>query len=464
MLNNLPIFRNLNKDKKKSKFSSIKIFLVILPFLFFFFSVHKSIIRNLNGGGFVFAASALRNFNEEGNIEELKSKIEDKNQEMEKIKKEIEEYENKLNTTSKESSNLKGQIKILENNLSKIKSEIKFSQNRIKAAKLSLQQLSLNIGQTENNIQKNQTEISETLRLMNDADHSSLLEILLANNNLSDFFDNLNSIEKTEEKITVNLNELMELKEVLEKEKGDVHAEKTNLETRRSELLDREEIQKYIQNQKSEILKQTQSKEQVYKKIIENRIKKQRELENEISKIEQEIKIVIDPNSLPKSEKGVLAWPLNQNLITQYFGNTPFATKNSQLYGGVGHNGIDLRATVGTEVMASADGIVTGTGNTDAACKGVSYGKWILIKHNNNLSTLYAHLSLIKVKEGDIIEQGQTVAYTGDTGYITGPHLHFTVFASKAVKVSTLQSKVCGTIMHLPIASYNGYLNPLSYL
>jgi len=441
----------------KIKIRIVKIVFSILLFLFPFF-------QSISGAILVFAAPISLNLNKGENIDALNLKINEKNQEMEKIKKEIEEYKDKLNTTSKESNDLKGQIKILESSLSKIKAEVKFSQNRIEAAKLSLQQLSINIRQTENNILKNQTEISETLRLINEADLNSLLEILLANNNLSDFFNNLNNIEKVEENMSINLNGLKELKGVLEKEKGGVSVEKINLETRKEEMLDREEIQKEIQNQKFGLLKQTQSKEQIYKKLLDNRIKKQRDLENEISKIEQQIKVVIDPNSLPKSARGVLAWPLSQNLITQYFGNTSFATQNPQVYGGMGHNGIDLRANVGTEIMASADGVVVGIGNTDAACRGVSYGKWILIEHNNNLSTLYTHLSLIKVKEGDIINEGQTVGYTGNTGYTTGPHLHFAVFAAKAVKVSVMQSKVCGTIMRLPIAPYNGYLNPLSYL
>lgn len=432
-----------------------KIFLFSILFLALFFTR-----RSLE----IFAAPALSSLNKGENVENLKLKIEEKNQEMEKIRKEIDDYKNKLETVSKESGNLKGQINILENNLLKIKAEVKFSQNRIYAAELSLSQLSINIHETENNIYKNQSVISESLRLVNEADGNSLLEILLANSNLSNFFDNLNNIEKIEETIGVNLNELKDLKEALEKEKDDVGIEKNNLETRTEELLDREEIQKEVQNQKFGLLKQTQNKEEIYRKMLEDRIKKQKELENEINKIEQEIKVVIDPNSLPKSESGVLAWPLTQKIITQYFGNTPFATRNPQVYGGMGHNGIDLRASVGTQIMTSGDGIVVGVGNTDAACKGVSYGKWILIEHNNNLSTLYAHLSLIKIKEGDIIKEGQIIGYAGDTGYITGPHLHFAVFASKAVKISTMQSKVCGTIMRLPIAPHNGYLNPLSYL
>ena len=87
------------------------------------------------------------------------------------------------------------------------------------------------------------------------------------------------------------------------------------------------------------------------------------------------------------------------------------------------------------------------------------------MEHDNNLSTLYAHLSLIRVDAGDAVQAGDLLGYSGNTGYSTGPHLHFAVFASKAVRVtSEYKSKICGTLLTLPLSPKNGYLNPLSYL
>ena len=120
-------------------------------------------------------------------------------------------------------------------------------------------------------------------------------------------------------------------------------------------------------------------------------------------------------------------------------------------------------ASIGTPIKSAQTGIVTDTGNTDTYCDGVSYGKWILIKGDNNLSTLYAHLSLIKVSPGETMQAGQIIGYSGDTGYSTGPHLHFTIFATQAITMG-YQSKVCGIWMKMPVSPYNGYLNPLSYL
>jgi murein DD-endopeptidase MepM/ murein hydrolase activator NlpD len=144
--------------------------------------------------------------------------------------------------------------------------------------------------------------------------------------------------------------------------------------------------------------------------------------------------------------------------------NASFASQNPQVYNGAGHNGIDFSARIGTAIYSAESGTVLGTGNTDTACNGVSYGKWVLIKHNNGLTTLYAHLSTIQTYAGAKVEARQKIGLSGNTGYSTGPHLHFTVYASDSVKISNYVSKVCGTTMTMPLAPRAGYLNPLSYL
>jgi murein DD-endopeptidase MepM/ murein hydrolase activator NlpD len=115
--------------------------------------------------------------------------------------------------------------------------------------------------------------------------------------------------------------------------------------------------------------------------------------------------------------------------------------------------------------MSAASGVVVETGDTDKTCRGASYGRWVLIRHNNGLSTLYGHLELVRVSKGEQVGPGSTIGYSGSTGYSTGPHLHFTVFASAAVRVDDLPSSSCkNAIYRIPVASRNGYLDPESYL
>ena len=115
--------------------------------------------------------------------------------------------------------------------------------------------------------------------------------------------------------------------------------------------------------------------------------------------------------------------------------------------------------------MAMGSGTVMGTGDTDLACKGASFGKWVFIKYNNGLSSTYGHLSVITAKVGQEVSAGDVVGLSGNTGSSTGPHLHVAVYASDGVKVDTVPSRSCGgKIFTQPIAALNAYLDPALYL
>jgi murein DD-endopeptidase MepM/ murein hydrolase activator NlpD len=231
-----------------------------------------------------------------------------------------------------------------------------------------------------------------------------------------------------------------------------------------STLNDQKNLVELTAKDKSNLLVVTKNKESSYQQLLAERKKKKSDLEAEMLDVESKLKTIVDASKIPKYGKGILKFPVSNVVITQYFGNTPFSSKNPQVYNGSGHNGIDLGVRVGTPILAAEDGVVLGTGDTDASCAGVSYGKWILVKHGNGLTSLYAHLSLIQVSTGDKVTALQKIGLSGNTGYSTGPHLHFTVYASDSVQITNYKSKVCGTMMTMPIAPRAGYLNPLSYL
>lgn len=85
------------------------------------------------------------------------------------------------------------------------------------------------------------------------------------------------------------------------------------------------------------------------------------------------------------------------------------------------HTGVDLRAPVGTPVMASMDGTVVHAGKLGG------YGMTVVVDHGRGLETLYGHCSRINVKRGQNVKAGQTIALAGFSGRSTGPHLHFEV-------------------------------------
>lgn len=107
-----------------------------------------------------------------------------------------------------------------------------------------------------------------------------------------------------------------------------------------------------------------------------------------------------------------LRWPLQAVALTSRFGAR----------GGSPHEGVDLRAAIGSRVYASGDGKVVYAGS-----KIRGYGKLIVVKHAQGLATVYAHHSQILVKMGDAVKQGQLIGFSGKSGSVSGPHLHFEV-------------------------------------
>ena len=177
------------------------------------------------------------------------------------------------------------------------------------------------------------------------------------------------------------------------------------------------------------------------------------------------MQIAKDPSSSPDTGSKFLDTPLDSIKVTQNFGDTEFA--KSGAYKGKGHNGVDFRASPGTSVRSVLSGTITSTGNTDAVSGCYSYGKWFLVKHNNGLSSLYAHLSHISVSSGDQVLTGQVIGYSGNTGYSTGPHLHLGLFVTQGVRVvrfGDIKVETNCADATIPFATHEAYLDPLSYL
>jgi len=86
------------------------------------------------------------------------------------------------------------------------------------------------------------------------------------------------------------------------------------------------------------------------------------------------------------------------------------------------HTGIDLAAPVGTPIKATLDGRIATTGYSAV------YGNYVIVTHDGGYQSLYAHMHRIQVKRGQWVTQGGILGLVGNTGYSTGPHLHFSVY------------------------------------
>ena len=134
-----------------------------------------------------------------------------------------------------------------------------------------------------------------------------------------------------------------------------------------------------------------------------------------------ENKIINESVSEKNTEKSAL-WsdpfrsPLESTFITDTYGYSRDTVGLEIL-----HKGTDYRAAIGTPVMAMNNGVVR------IANKYTVYGNTVIIDHGLGLATLYMHLSKLQVKEGDLVDAGQVIGLSGDTGYAESPHLHISI-------------------------------------
>ncbi len=116
--------------------------------------------------------------------------------------------------------------------------------------------------------------------------------------------------------------------------------------------------------------------------------------------------------------KAFLRSPLEFSRVTSGFTNARF---HPILQAWRAHKGVDYGAPIGTKVRSVADGVVEFSGSQGG------YGNLLVIKHQGTYSTAYGHLSRFAsgVRKGARVSQGETIAYVGQTGLATGPHLHY---------------------------------------
>jgi len=135
--------------------------------------------------------------------------------------------------------------------------------------------------------------------------------------------------------------------------------------------------------------------------------------------------------------------------LTQGYGPTSETGFENNVYSF--HNGIDIAAGYGAPIRSAEAGRVVAAGDDGK----YAYGKWVAIDHENGLVTLYGHLSQRSVAIGDRVTRGQTIGREGATGFVTGSHVHFTVYAAETFRT---EQRWFGL---LPLG---GSINPFNYL
>lgn len=374
------------------------------------------------------------------------------------LDEEIAMYQRQLNVLAGERTTLQGAIQTLDVSRNQTAAKIRDLEKKIDGANLKLSELSIEMGDKEASIALDQAAMAESLRAMHAADDVSLIERVLGAGGFSDAWVALDGLAQLTDSLGTHAALLSEAKAMLEDQHKQVAATKNELSSANVDLTNQKKALDVNRQEKQTLLSQTQAEEAQYQALIQQKRAEQAAFEAALFRLSSELQYALDPSSIPSAGSGVLAWPVDDPFVTQQFGKT---SDSGRLYASGTHDGIDLRAAVGTPVRAALSGTVYEVNH--GAVQNCQYGKWVLVKHANGLATLYAHLSDISVSKGQTVTTGKVLGNSGMTGYATGPHLHFTVYAGDAVSLKQYTCK-SGYTVTIPIAAPNAYLNPMSYL
>jgi len=398
---------------------------------------------------------------------ELQAQINATKRERDALVEEQARLEAELNELNKQSQTLGTAVKSLDATRKKLQNDINITKSKINSSNLSIRSLESTISEKERQILTHEDAIATGIKILAEYDSRSLLTEVLLEGQVSDIWQDRAVLSDLGVKLKDEINNLRQTKQALNQEKVAKEKAKKELESFQSQLAGQKSVVEINQNAKQQLLNKTKSEEAAYQKLLQDNLERQRQSEQDIANLEEQLRVTLDPSLYPRAKHGILNWPLTNPYITNYFGKS-----NCNIYSGdCFHNGVDFRASMGTPIFAMYDGVVRGSDNTDRQKGCYSYGLWILIDHDNGLSSIYAHLSKSLVKDGERVKAGQVVAYSGGTpgaygsGYSTGPHLHLGLLPTQGVQVSLFTTSRGCKQVYVPLAKgRDAYLNALDYL
>lgn len=371
--------------------------------------------------------------------EDLEARIKEKSDALEKVNQELTKTEEQLQSTQAAKSSLQSELKKMQSNIGQLELGIRADTIASEKLGLEVESLQYDIRDTERTVADKTDAVGHLLRELQQRGNENLLTIFLRNTSLAESVWETQALKNFRAQLAVDIANLASLQEQLQSKLKLVSAKKGDIELHQRTLSSKKSLVEDQKQTRTTVLQQTKNKESEYQKQLAALKEQQEAISDEIADVEEELRMKFDVGLLPAKRPGVFAWPVQmvssggKGRITQHFGEV------SRLYRGKPHNGLDIGAPVGTPVFAAEDGVVSRIDNNDrSAWSKYQYGKYILIRHNNNLTTLYAHLSKYAVQSGQQVKRGDLIGYIGATGYATGAHLHFGAYWSASVQLKSV--------------------------
>lgn len=360
-------------------------------------------------------------------IEQLNNDISSKKNSIDDLKRKQEAYKAAIRAKQSEKADLESQLAIYDNRLAAIRANAEDVKLNIEKTMLEIKRTDLEITLKEQAIAKERERIGLALSLLYKEGNKTDLEILFSNDSLSDYINQLEYLKDINSSIKDSLIKLKVASERLAQDKKELEVKKLSLLSLEEDLLNKQDILTGEMDSRELVLDQTKASESEYQRLL-NQVKREQDLASaDVVYLEKTIR-----DKLAKSKKldalndsvTAFVWPVPSKIITTYFHDPDYPYRNL-----FEHPALDIKAKQSTPIKAAAAGYV-GRVKSDGS---TSYA-YIMIVHGDDLATVYGHISKALVKEGQYVNQGDTIALSGgapnQTGsgpLTTGPHLHFEV-------------------------------------
>ncbi len=341
----------------------------------------------------------------------------------------------------------------LSNELSKIDDQVVATNVSLETARVQIQKIELEIRVLEQQLAEKEDEIGwqrdrmgELIRQLYRERQRSMLEVVVVDQSFAKFFSTIQGLTQLQDDVRSSLDRLTALQHDLQINQEDLtgkHSEFTQTEDRLTVLKDSLDQQ---QAYKARLLTETQSSQSKFESLLDDIRGEADSVNAEISTLEKRVRERLgqtDETSDKRLGTGELQWPVDASRgISAYFHDPtyPFRCTSKNQRNCIGeHSAIDIRVPQGTAVQAASDGYVAIARRLDWIRNDT--GKiirpaynYITLLHADGLSTVYGHLSSVKVVEDTYVKKGQVIglsgALPGTAGagtWTTGAHLHFEV-------------------------------------
>lgn len=346
--------------------------------------------------------------------------LEDKQLELRGLQKKIEEQEQALGKVRKQRLTLDSQVKIIDQQIASAKLTLQALSSEIEIVGLEKGKINKELVDLEEQALDQKLILQKAIRAAYLAQREGVVEILLTSNSMADVMTRIEYLDRVQRHISVGIKTLTELKKELAAKKSVLEDKDKHLsQVRQSKAIEQQSLQIQMDT-KTQIVSGLKLSESEYQQKLAESKAQQEAVANEVAAIIRGLgKKVLVPGDLK------LRWPIPYRELTATFRDADY----QQRFGLV-HNAIDIAAPQGTPIRSPHNGVVTKV--QDGGAKGLSY---MIVTHDNGLSTVYLHLSGFAAAAGAYVVEGQTIGYTGGipgtpgAGWLTtGAHLHLEVW------------------------------------